>query len=217
MFGKNKILKPEIHDGDILKVVEIFPTIQGEGPFVGRSATFVRLSGCNLACDFCDTEFDEYQELSIEKIIQEISLNSAKLVIITGGEPLRQPIEKLCQKLISKGYQIQIETNGTIYRNLPQEVSIVCSPKVTNGAYHKIRSDLLSKISALKFIISSHKEEYNNVAQLGQDEFKIPVYVQPMDEYDEEKNNKNKELAAKICQENDYILSLQIHKILGLR
>lgn len=217
MFGKNQILKPEIHKGDFLDVVEIFPTIQGEGPFVGMPATFIRLGGCNLACDFCDTEFDEYQNLSLEEIVKEVQSNSANLVVITGGEPFRQPIEKLCQELIDLGYKVQIETNGTIYRDLPKKVSIVCSPKISNGKYHKIRADLLPRISAFKFIISKDKTEYLDVAEVGQLEFNIPVYVQPMDEYDETKNQQNKELAIKLCQENNFILSLQIHKILGLQ
>ena len=72
MFGKNKILKAEIHDGLNLDVQEIFPTIQGEGPYVGYPAVFIRLGGCNLACSFCDTEFDSYQNFSLEKIIAEV-------------------------------------------------------------------------------------------------------------------------------------------------
>jgi len=217
MFGKNKILKPESHDGSFLDVVEIFPTIQGEGPFAGHCATFIRLGGCNLACDFCDTEFDKFQNLSLDKIIESLEGFSAKLIVITGGEPLRQPIEKLCEELINLNYQVQIETNGTIYRDLHKEVKIICSPKVTNNKYHLIRQDLLPRISAFKFIISAHKKEYSDVAQVGQNVYRSPVYVQAMDEYDEVKNKRNQDLVVKICQEGNYILSLQIHKILNLK
>src|ERR1051325_10188368 len=102
MFGKNKILKPEIHAGLNLDVQKIFLTLQGEGPYVGQPSVFVRLGGCNLACNFCDTEFDSYKKISLKKIISEVkklSQNSSKkrvrnLVVITGGEPLRQPIEQ---------------------------------------------------------------------------------------------------------------------------
>ena len=72
MFGKNKILKPEIHDGNNLDVQEIFPTLQGEGPYAGWPAVFIRLGGCNLACDFCDTEFETYQNISLIKILEEV-------------------------------------------------------------------------------------------------------------------------------------------------
>ena len=122
MFGKNKILKPENHDGLHLDIVEIFPTLQGEGPFSGWPAVFVRLGGCNLACEFCDTEFENYQNFSVEKIIEEVvklAKNDEnevvrKLVVITGGEPLRQPVESFCEELTRLGFLVQFETNGII-------------------------------------------------------------------------------------------------------
>ncbi len=225
MFGKNKILKAENHSGENLDMVEIFPTLQGEGPYAGHPAVFVRLGGCNLACDFCDTQFDNYQNLSLENILLEVeklSKNSVgeivrKLIVITGGEPLRQPIERLCEELIARNFLVQIETNGTLFRDLPKEVKIICSPKISNGKYHAIRSDLLSRVSAFKFIISKDSSNYFNIAEVGQEKFNIPVYVQPMDEYDEVKNRANLKHAQKLCDENGYFLSLQIHKILRIR
>jgi len=225
MFGKNKILKAENHSGENLDVVEIFPTLQGEGPYAGRPAVFVRLGGCNLACDFCDTQFENYQNLSLENILLEVeklSKNSAgkivrKLVVITGGEPLRQPIERFCEKLVAQNFLVQIETNGTLFRDIPKEVKIICSPKISNNKYHAIRADLLSRICALKFIISKNNQNYSNIAEVGQEKFDIPVYVQPMDEYDETKNRANLQHAQKLCDENGYFLSLQIHKILRIR
>lgn len=224
MFGKNKILKAENHDGLKLDVVEIFSTLQGEGPYAGYPSVFVRLGGCNLACDFCDTEFDDFNNLEIDDILSQIQdlakYNDKiirKLVVITGGEPMRQPIEKLCEKLVNLGFLVQIETNGTLFRELPKEVKIICSPKISNGKYHKIRLDLLPRINAFKFIISATNKNYQNVSEVGQSSLNISTYVQAMDEYDEIKNKNNLELAVKICQENGYILSLQTHKILGLK
>lgn len=225
MFGKNKILKAENHSGENLDVVEIFPTLQGEGPYAGHPAVFVRLGGCNLACDFCDTQFDNYQNFSLENILLEVeklAKNSAgeivrKLVVITGGEPLRQPIGRLCEELIAQNFLVQIETNGTLFRELPKEVKIICSPKISNGKYHQIRPDLLSRVNAFKFIISKDSANYFNIAEVGQKKFDIPVYVQPMDEYDEAKNRGNLQHAQKLCDENGYFLSLQIHKILRIR
>ena len=225
MFGKNKIAKPENHDGSYLDVVEIFPTIQGEGSYAGHPAVFIRLGGCNLACNFCDTEFDEFVRMALPEIIDRIELlaqNSAKkrvrnLVVITGGEPLRQPIEKLCQELLSLGFEVQIESNGTIYRDLPDEVKIICSPKVTNGKYHQIRPDLLKKIAALKFIISVGNKDYADVGEVGQKNFpQIPVYVQPMDEYDEVKNKTNLQRTIELANNCGYRISLQTHKIMGV-
>ena len=72
MFGKNPIRKPENHDGNFLKIQEIFYTIQGEGIYSGYPAVFVRLGGCNLACKFCDTEFETFQEMNIIEILSEV-------------------------------------------------------------------------------------------------------------------------------------------------
>ncbi len=222
MFGKNKISKPEIHDGSFLYVQEIFPTFQGEGPYVGYPSVFVRLGGCNLACDFCDTEFDSYQNLSLEKILTEVARlakNEAgevvrKLVVITGGEPLRQPIERLCQELLKLDFLVQIETNGTLFRELPKAVKIICSPKISNGKYHQIRPDLLKRIDAFKFIISRGKKEYSQVAEFG---LNVPVYLQPMDEYNAAKNKENLELVLELAQKFGHRVSLQMHKILKIR
>lgn len=221
MFGKNKIMKPINHDGDFLDIEEIFLTFQGEGPNVGAPAVFIRLGGCNLACDFCDTEFDNYKKLSLDEILQQINNFSYQakfnLIVVTGGEPLRQPIDNLCNQLLKQGFKVQIETNGTIFRKLDNRVEIVCSPKSSNNKFFKIRSDLLPKISAFKFIISKSKQPYNEVPQIGQNENNAKIYLQPMDEYDEVKNKENLELAKKLCLINGYNLSLQTHKIIEVK
>ncbi len=224
MFGKNKIQKPENHNGEILKVTQIFKTFQGEGPYSGWPAIFIRLSGCNLACNFCDTEFDDFEEISLEKIIERVSKFAKNkkgqfthnLIVITGGEPMRQPIEKIVQKLIDLNFLVQIETNGTIFRNLPEKTKIICSPKIVNGKYHQIRPDLLKKIEAFKFIISANKKEYSAIAEIGQSYYNAPIYLQPMDEYDDEKNQNNIELTKEIAEEIGAKISLQTHKILKI-
>lgn len=218
MFGKNPILKPENHEGNSLKVTEIFATFQGEGPYVGFPSVFIRLGGCNLACDFCDTDFDEFQEISLDEIINDVAKksksNKAKLIVITGGEPLRQPISKLCQKLIDAGFLVQIETNGTIFRDLPKETKIICSPKISNGKYHALRPDLLARVDALKFIISANKKDYSDIIDFSQG--KIPVYLQPMDEYDEAKNLANQKLTLDLAQKYGFRISIQMHKVLRI-
>ena len=136
--------------------------------------------------------------------------------MITGGEPFRQPISALCDALLLAGYRVQIETNGTLYRPLDARVDIICSPKVSDGKYHAIREDLFSKINALKFIISASDKDYMNVPDIGQGEHNIPVYVQPMDQYDDAKNADNLKRAAALAEEEGYRLSLQTHKIIGI-
>lgn len=220
MHGQNPKRPPETGDGTTLHIVEVFPTLQGEGPFAGHPAVFVRLGGCNLACNFCDTEFESFEPVALNVLlsrIEETVIEKGKrvrdLVVITGGEPLRQNIAPLCAALLDKGLRVQIETNGTLFRALPDEVNIVCSPK---APYHALRPDLLARVDALKFIISADDAEYGDVAEVGQGNYNIPVYVQPMDVHDPIRNAANLQRAATLAQTQGYRLSLQTHKILGI-
>ena len=225
MFGKNRITKLQKHSGNYLNVQEIFATIQGEGPYLGQPAVFIRLGGCNLKCSFCDTEFDSAHKITLDNIFTEIcslALNNdqklvRKLIVITGGEPMLQPIEKLCNKLIKKKFLVQIETNGTIYRKLPKAIKIICSPKNSSGKYYPIRQDLLVRINAFKFLISASNPKYSKVSEVGQSQYQIPVYIQPIDEYDQQKNQQNLQKTIEIAQQFGYNISLQLHKILNIR
>ncbi len=225
MLGTNIKRPPVISDGKVLDVQEMFLTLQGEGPNAGEVSVFIRLGGCNLACDFCDTEFESFSSKAIDEIVSQakkLSLNNsnkrvANLIVITGGEPMRQPIENLCTDLIAEGFKIQIETNGTIYRDLPAPVEIICSPKNTGHGYAAIRPDLLKRINAFKFIISANKKDYSEVAEVGQAQYQTPVFIQPMDEHDEAKNKANVELVKKLALEKGYRVSLQLHKIMNIQ
>lgn len=224
MLGQNPKRPPQIGDGKKLFVKNIFKTVQGEGPNVGVPAIFVRLGGCNLACNFCDTEFEDYKEMTTEaviKIVENLSLNpkkerSVSLIVLTGGEPFRQNINILCSILLQKNFQIQIETNGTLYQDIPQEVEIICSPKISNNKYYPPHNQLLPRITAFKFLISSNIQGYDAVPELGQQKFKIPVFVQAMDQYDKAINIANENLAVEIAINNGYRLSYQIHKKLRI-
>ncbi len=220
MFGLNPKLPVERGDGSILKITSIFMTLQGEGPYVGHPSIFIRTSGCNLACEFCDTEFDSYEELSTDSIIKKItSFPHKPLIVITGGEPMRQNISVLCHTLIAMGYTVQIESNGILCcKNLPHDVKIVCSPKISNGKYHMIRDDILQKTIAIKFIVSASTKYrvYSDIAEVGQTKHHIPVYVQPMDEYCSQSNENNLKLAIELAFQHNAILSMQTHKIIGI-
>jgi 7-carboxy-7-deazaguanine synthase len=216
VFGKNKILPVIKEKKDYLEVVEIFKTIQGEGIFSGHPAVFVRLGGCNLKCDFCDTAFDSFEAKPLFNIISEINALSndvINLVVITGGEPLRQNISDFCAELLDLGYEVQIETNGTIKRKLPDEVHVVCSPKMVGDKY-EIAQDLDEFVDAYKFVVRKEGKDYLDVPMLKTNK---PIYVQPIDEHDESKNKVNQKYAMEIALENNYILSLQLHKVLGVR
>ena len=218
MKGTNPIRPPVKSDGQVLEVQSIFPTLQGEGPYVGYPAVFIRLGGCNLACHFCDTEFESFKPMTLPAMLNNVDelAHVARLVVITGGEPFRQNIIPLCEALIAKGFTVQIETNGTLFQPLPPEVKIICSPKNTATGYFPIREDLLPRLQALKFILSAHYPGYQKIGQVGQEKYATPVYVQPMDEQDAARNSENMAYAARIAQTEGYILSLQTHKILGI-
>ncbi len=211
MFGKNPKRRPVKGDGSILQVQEIFPTVQGEGPHTGVPSVFVRLGGCNLACTFCDTEFESFQDMPLAELlstVKQLAADGRKLIVITGGEPLRQPIAPLCEALLAAGFQVQIETNGTLWRELPREVEVICSPKSAAS----LRPDLLERITAFKFVLAAG----DAVPEVGQGEVGAPIWVQPMDEYDEARNAANLEHVLALAERHGYKVSLQTHKLAGI-
>lgn len=206
MFGTNKQAKRDHGDGKTLEVKEIFATIQGEGPFSGVPAIFVRLAGCHLKCYFCDTNFEHgVKKYVSSEIVPEIVLQAltgkrikTTLVVITGGEPLRQNILLLCQELTSIGFTVQIETSGTYWvdglEKLIQlgSVHIVCSPKT--GTVHSmielychhwkyiIREGENSKIDGLP-VVSTQVPELD--AKLYRPKFDLldTIWLQPCEAY----------------------------------
>lgn len=116
-----------------IKVSEIFTSFQGEGPYIGTPATFLRLYGCNLNCQWCDTDISTYEMLSVDDVAEilmtQMEFNNINLLVITGGEPTLQMEEiKRLVKELPEGIKIQLETNGSIFEYLP-EVEYVISPK----------------------------------------------------------------------------------------
>ena len=116
-----------------IKVSEIFTSFQGEGPYVGTPATFLRLYGCNLNCEWCDTDISTYEMLSVDDVaeilITQMEFNNIKTLIITGGEPTLQMEEvKRLIKELPDDIRIQMETNGSLFEYIP-EVEFVISPK----------------------------------------------------------------------------------------
>lgn len=220
MFGNNIISSPKKYYDGSFDIVEIFKTFQGEGMYTGHKSIFIRLGGCNLSCKFCDTEFDDSRKMPLQEIINKVrSLSEndeVKLAVITGGEPFLQHISFLCNSLINEKFKVQIETNGTIWRDVPKEVEIVCSPKNNGNGYRSLRSDLLERVSCLKFLISKYQKEYTIVPEVGQTQYGIPVYIQPIDEYNEEKNEQNLQYVMDLCIKYKYNLSIQMHKIMGV-
>src|SRR5271163_4878736 len=98
---------------DTIEVVKIFKTIQGEGPFTGIPAVFIRFAGCSLQCPKCDTDYTTNRKtMTIDEIVKEVREYNAPLVVITGGEPFRQNVRQLVNDLFLFYFKIQVETNG---------------------------------------------------------------------------------------------------------
>ncbi|MDO5842704.1 MAG: 7-carboxy-7-deazaguanine synthase QueE [Methanobrevibacter ruminantium] len=147
-----------------IKVSEIFTSFQGEGPYIGTPATFLRLYGCNLNCEWCDTDISTYEMLSVDDVAEilmtQMEFNNINLLVITGGEPTLQMEEiKRLIKEFSEDIKIQLETNGSIFEYLP-EIEYVISPKEDKEKvfenYHKYDNVFF------KFVITS-KEDIDEV------------------------------------------------------
>lgn len=151
-------------------VVEIFTSINGEGPLAGQLAVFVRLKGCNLSCNYCDTKWANEEdapakEMTANEIYQEIQKSGIKNVTLTGGEPLYHPsIKELLELLISdSSLHIEVETNGSIsltpFYSLGDSISFTMDYKLScSGMEQKMCLDnfsLLQKKDTVKFVVGS--------------------------------------------------------------
>ena len=150
-----------------IKVSEIFTSFQGEGPYIGTPATFLRLYGCNLNCEWCDTDISTYEMLSVDDVaeilITQMEFNNINLLVITGGEPTLQMEEiKRLIKELPDDIKIQLETNGSIFEYLP-EIEYVISPKEDKEKvfenYYKYENVFF------KFVITS-KEDIDEVISI---------------------------------------------------
>lgn len=116
----------------MLQLSEIFYSIQGEGLWTGTPAVFVRLAGCNLACDFCDTDYSTKFFATVDDIVAKVRElgGDCPMVVLTGGEPLAQAeTPKLIEALRRDGRRVHVESNGSIFTELPDDVWLCVSPK----------------------------------------------------------------------------------------
>ena len=206
-------------------IKEIYYTIQGEGFHTGRSAVFVRFSGCNLwtghekdrenaICNFCDTDFigtdgpggGKFQTPNdlVKNIVSKCPSRSKekRFVVFTGGEPLLQMDEELINVLHFNKFEIAIETNGTV--KAPKNIDWVCvSPKAGSNL-------IITKGNELKLVYPQHGIDPSQYENLNFDYFSL----QPMDN---ENLNENIQKTIKYCHEHPlWRLSLQTHKFVGI-
>ena len=227
-----------------LLVTSMFYTFQGEGPYSGHPAVFVRLAGCNIGakedCPWCDTRFnfDEGTEMLITDVVrrvQDLGQGKAKLVVVTGGEPLLQSesLEELNVQLNAAGFHVQVETNGYFVKpDMLDGAMVVISPKIPHNkeSYLPVRESWkLRHMTFLKYVVSADPDSpYFNLPEDALTSG-LPIYVSGMAVYkrqyakgeiadiwdttmiDHEQTAANYKRAARLALEHGLRVSYQTH------
>lgn len=120
-----------------MRISELFYSIQGEGKLVGVPSVFVRASGCNLRCSWCDTPYASWEpegyDWPIERIVRDVASYNARHVVLTGGEPMIMPdIDRVCCALKERGHHITLETAATVFKDVSHDLASL-SPKLSNS------------------------------------------------------------------------------------
>lgn len=191
-------------DDHTYHVNEIFYSLQGEGFHSGMPAVFLRLSGCNLRCPFCDTDHASSTQMKIDDIVADVSRYPSRHIIITGGEPALQIDTAIIDALHEAGFTIHIETNGTL--PLPDGIDwITCSPK--DAVCHTPKSRVvLDRIDEIKIVYTGQDVE----AQISQLPKARYYALQPCS------GQNTDDVVAYILDHPHWRLSLQTHKIINI-
>lgn len=194
---------------EVYRVNDIFYSLQGEGHNAGRAAVFVRFSGCNLQCPFCDTDFSQYEEMTAEEICFNMKAIVGKvsplpMVVLTGGEPTLQADEELIDMMHDKGFRfVAMESNGT--RQPPKNLDwLTLSPKQDVN---------VGECDELKVL-------FDGKAPIGKGHGIRTRYwyLQPMDTGNAERNKKITAACVDYIKRHPvWRLSLQTHKLIGIK
>ena len=225
-------------DGSVLDLHSMFLTLQGEGPYTGHPALFIRLAGCSLQCPGCDTEYTQGRQSITASDLSNKAFDmlsakprATKLVVITGGEPTRQNLSRLCFDLSYAGYHIQIESNGM--HSLPDrliqmirngDVTLCVSPKTA-----RINEDAWVNASYFKYVIDDrHVDPFDGLPTISlghtasprvvrpPSTFEGSIFVTPMDTGDDNQNLANMHACVKSALKFGYVCNSQAHKVWGL-
>ncbi len=199
-------------------VNEIFYSLQGEGRWIGLRNVFVRTSGCNLRCRFCDTTYayEVGKQMSVDEVAEIISKYSCKRVCLTGGEPLLQNDSfKLVKRLREQGFFVLIETNGSCdISDFSEDAGVIVSLDIkcpSSGMAEKMDFEnigLLSEKDQLKMVIGNREDYEYAKGIIERFSPSFPVFFQPVWGFD------TKELAMWILQDDLKVrLGLQLHKL----
>lgn len=184
-------------------VNEIFLSLQGEGRWSGTAMLFLRFSGCNLLCPFCDTEWKSFTEYDAPSLMRELlsAAGECRRICITGGEPSLQLDAELIGRLHDEGFAIHLETNGTI--ELPEGIDWIClSPK---SDWIPGAEPVLERADELKLVYTGQDPERWLAFPAGEH------YLQPCS------CRNTEETAEYVLNHPQWKLSVQLHKYLGLR
>src|SRR5579883_3519174 len=193
----------------MLQLAEIFYTLQGEGSFTGTPAVFVRLAGCNLSCDFCDTDYSLKFVASVDDVVRRVreAGGDCPMVVITGGEPFvqRETLD-LIAALRADGRRVHVESNGTIPvdAELPDDVWLTVSPK------ERLDAGMARRANEAKLIVDK-RVPLEWVSHFNTET--TTIFLQPEGNKPE---NVALALAAAKSEPQRFRLSLQTHKFIGI-
>jgi len=235
-----------VSDGSKLDIFDIFPTVQGEGTMQGVPAIFIRLSGCNLQCPLCDTEYtDGAENMALAEVLRVVSEywkeNSAvKLAVLTGGEPFRQNIFPLIMGLLELGLIVQVESNGKLDPIIPDGANLAVL--VRRGQLHITLAPKTARISEMleklancyKYPVSAaepllddgiprrvldHPLPVGAKVSRPRSDYKGPVYLFPEDTGSTAELDKSTNMIIEaVLSRRKYMLlaGIQAHKIWGV-
>lgn len=191
----------------MLQLAEIFYSIQGEGTWTGTPAVFVRLAGCNLSCAFCDTDYSLKFLASVNDVVDRVrdAGGDCPMVVLTGGEPLAQTeTASLIEALRADGRRVHVESNGTIFASLPDDVWLCVSPK------ERVDARMAARANEAKLIVDGRVPE-EHLATFNRQSV---ILLQP-----EGNKPRNVEIALDYAKTHPkrFRISLQTHKMIGVR
>lgn len=198
--------------GKCYRINEIFYSLQGEGRHAGRAAVFVRFSGCNLKCPFCDTDFADFQPMTARQIVAAIApWAHCRFVVLTGGEPSLQADQALVDLLHEAGFTVAMETNGT--HPTPQGIDwVTVSPK-SDFVDHALPI-VARQIDEVKVVFDG-RHDPAAYAGLGDHPY---LCLQPCDTGNDEQNRRLTAQCVDYVKKNpQWHLSLQIHKLIDIQ
>jgi len=218
------------------KINELFETIQGEGSFTGQPSIFIRLQGCPVGCSWCDTkhtwdinlddqvspdvmfnkteetvQWSNFSAQDVLALIQEQGFQ-AKHIVITGGEPCMVDLTPLCETLEQQGYSTQIETSGTFEIITTAKCWVTVSPKINMRGGYEVLASAMSRANEIKHPVATEHHIDELKALLAKHKVvNTPIYIQPISQ-----KKRATELAIASCIANNWRLSVQVHKYIGI-